>query len=282
MNLITLHFLADRTNLLSLNASIEAARAGEMGRGFAVVAEEINKLADQSQSSVKEIAEIINMIVSDIQQSANQMQGISSEMKLLQDIGKESFSGLRDVLQMIEQMTEYLHDVTYKYKHLVDGIGQISTVSDEIKETTTDIESRVVTNKARVLALTDGMDELKSDIGQVNDKTIAILGNIKEFQIYTEDDFKTQVKDAEASHRKWIDTLSKKFEGIDADLERNPQRCQFGVFYHNSPAPESCLEDWAVVGQIHNLIYESAEQIEHLLDQGEREKAPTKQHQVKT
>lgn len=54
--------ISARTNLLGLNATIEAARAGDSGKGFHVVAQEVQKLSNTTNESLKKIGVVLKQI----------------------------------------------------------------------------------------------------------------------------------------------------------------------------------------------------------------------------
>jgi len=54
--------IADRSDLLALNAALEGSRAGEAGKGFSIVAAEMRRLAENVLDSTKEIKNLITEI----------------------------------------------------------------------------------------------------------------------------------------------------------------------------------------------------------------------------
>lgn len=91
--------IANKTNMLALNASIEAARAGEHGRGFAVVAKQVGELAAQSASSSKEIKETIQSIQGFTSEMVTGMEELAKsveEQKVIAEEIKKAFADIND------------------------------------------------------------------------------------------------------------------------------------------------------------------------------------------
>lgn len=106
--------IANKTNLLSLNASIEAARAGEMGRGFAVVAEEIRTLA----SSTKELIDVNS------KQAAETLPKIKASIELI-----------KGLLNSIFALNERVVNIAATTEEISAQSDTIRTLSDDIQDT---------------------------------------------------------------------------------------------------------------------------------------------------
>ena len=89
--------ISEQTNLLALNASIEAGRAGESGLGFAVVAEKVQKLAEESKSSVKKTVGIVTNIIEKIEDVAKYSQEISHSMEEISSASEEQTASMEEI-----------------------------------------------------------------------------------------------------------------------------------------------------------------------------------------
>lgn len=130
--------ITTQTTLLSLNASIEAARAGEAGRGFAVVASEIQKLADESNQSAKEIQDIVADVLRQSSTTVEETDSLavrSKDQSELISATMENFEKLKEHIDEtsagVKSIAEAVKNVDEAKNSLVDLIESLSAISEE-------------------------------------------------------------------------------------------------------------------------------------------------------
>lgn len=160
--------IAERTNLLSLNASIEAARAGEAGRGFAVVAEEIRNLSIGSSDAAKEISSVVNELIANSNVNVEKMKEVegqvTSQQRQLKDT-EQSFQGLRSEVEVVSRVSEDIHTQT----GILDGL------KTEVGSTIVKLAEDAVNNVASTTEASDNMNHLSQMVEECTGRTKEML-----------------------------------------------------------------------------------------------------------
>lgn len=169
--------IAEETNLLSLNASIEAARAGESGRGFAVVASQIQKLAEQSNSSSCEIEEITNTLISNSDEAVEIMRQVheiidsqSQNMTDTENIVSKVMDGINTSLEKIEKIeyaTEQLESSRNRIVETVEGLSDIAEQNAASTEETFAQTSQVSNTFEQIEAKADQLKQIADELSDI-------------------------------------------------------------------------------------------------------------------
>jgi methyl-accepting chemotaxis protein len=112
--------IAEKTKLLSLNASIEAARAGEYGRGFAVVASEVRDLSELSHNETDKL----KPFAVDLKET---FQNIVMEIESI-------FREVQDVMDLAEKLSAATEDITQRTGSLKDESQRLHTREHDEEE----------------------------------------------------------------------------------------------------------------------------------------------------
>ncbi|MDR2105508.1 MAG: methyl-accepting chemotaxis protein, partial [Deferribacteraceae bacterium] len=160
--------IADQTNLLALNAAIEAARAGDAGRGFAVVADEVRKLAENTQKSTSEIARLIATNQKEIENVITSMHEVIAQVNIGVDSSKQTTvildeieNGVNELHNMVFSISSAVGQVSTAIDLIIDDIGAVDTVSNEVKATADSLEENLANLEGVCSSLEERMKQFK-------------------------------------------------------------------------------------------------------------------------
>ncbi|HZA51442.1 MAG TPA: methyl-accepting chemotaxis protein [Myxococcaceae bacterium] len=132
--------IADRSDLLALNAALEGSRAGDAGKGFSIVAAEMRRLAENVLDSTKEIKNLIT----EIREATAAAGGAADASKVATEAGEklgavaaQSVEGILAGVQETSDAARVINLATQQQRTATEQVvASMAEIEDVTRQTT--------------------------------------------------------------------------------------------------------------------------------------------------
>lgn len=124
--------IADKTNLLALNAHIEAASAEDAGKGFAVVANEIKEFARQSTQAAEDISKRILFMQKTAEQAVSVIGDVSGIISSINHSSENISRTLEEQMKATNEIASNAAQANIHAREIAVSMDELAKVANEL------------------------------------------------------------------------------------------------------------------------------------------------------